>query len=195
MRKLLILLLSVLLAACSLPHFITDVEPLYSTNTPEPATDTPVFVTDTPEAGAGYTECGWSWATQSLPDLSAKVQSALDTAGLEGITVSAEAFGENCFTRSGKVDHFATMETDFRFNVDVPDLADEIALGDRLERILVVLDAFPTDATPGPQPGYIGVHYIHEAEDLNLWFNVTASNAARAQGLHGADLLRELLNK
>jgi hypothetical protein len=195
MRKLLILLLSVLLAACSLPHFITDVEPLYSTGTPVLVTDTPVFVTDTPEASAGYTECGWSWATQSLPDLSAKVQSALDTAGLEGVTVSAEAFGENCFTMSGKVDHFATMETDFRFNVDVPDLADEATLGDLLERILVVLEAFPTDATPGPQPGYIGVHFIHETEDLNLWFNMTASDAARAQGFHGADLLRELLNK
>ena len=178
MRKIWIPLLTLLLAACNLPLSFPDFR-----SAP---------VTDTPTPPAGYTECAWNWATQSLPDLSDEVQSALEAAGLKGVTASAEAYGENCITKSGEVDHFATMETDFRVSLEVQDLADSVALGDLLERILVVLDAFPPDATPGPQPGYIGVRFIHGTEDINLWFNLTASKSARELGLHGADLFSEL---
>jgi hypothetical protein len=52
------------------------------------------------------------------------------------------------------VDHFAAMETDVCIRLQVPYLADTAALGDLLERILVVLDAFPPESPPGPQPGY-----------------------------------------
>ena len=180
MRKIMIPLLILLLAACSLPRSIPDVEPLY--------------VTDTPTE-AGYTECAWNWATQPLADLSADVQSTLDAAGLKGVTASAEAYGENCITATGKVDHFATMETDFRFQVDVPDLSDSAALGDILERILVVLDAFPPDATPGPQPGYIGVRFFCGTEEIDMWFTLSSSQDAREQGLHGADLYNALQKK
>jgi hypothetical protein len=202
MRKILIPLLTIFLAACNLPLFITDVEPLYPTDTPGTITNTPHTVTKTPQTptetptpGTEYTQCAWTWATQSLPDLTTKVQSALEEAGLKGVTVSAEAYGENCIIGTGTVDHFAAMETDFRFQAEVTDLSDKASLGDLLERILVVLDAFPTDATPGPQPGYIGVHFFHETEEINLWFKVTASDSARSKGLHGAELINELLNK
>jgi hypothetical protein len=195
MRKILLPLLTILLAACNLPRFISDVEPFTVASTPEIVTNIPAILTDTPGATAGYTECGWIWATQSLPDLSANVQSALDAAGLKGVTVYAETYGENCLTGSGKVDHFAAMETDFHFQAKVSDLANLSTLGDLLERILVVLDGFPRDSTPGPQPGYIGVRFIHGTDELNLWFERTASDLARSQGLHAADLLRELQKK
>jgi hypothetical protein len=178
MRKILILLLTILLAACKLPRSIPDLG-----SAP---------VTETPGAEAGYTECYWNWATQPLPDLSAEVQSALEAAGLTGVTAFAEAYGENCITGTGVVDHFATMETDFRIRMEVPDLADTAALGDLLERILVVLDTFPPDATPGPQPGYVGVRFVHGTEEINLWFTVTYGESARAQGLHGANLFTVL---
>jgi hypothetical protein len=178
MHKKLILLLSILLAACNLPRPIPDLR-----SAP---------ITDTPGAESGYTECAWNWASQRLPDLSAEVQSALEAAGLTGVTATAEAFGENCITGTGQVDHFAAMETDFRIRIEVSDLADTAVLGDLLERILVVLDAFPPDATPGPQPGYIGVRFIHGTGDLNLWFTVASGETARAMGLHGADLFAEL---
>jgi hypothetical protein len=120
------------------------------------------------------------------------VQSALDAAGLNGVTASAEAFGENCINASGEVDHFAAMETDFRVRVEVQDLTDTAALGNLLERILVVLDTFPPGSTPGPQPGYIGVRFVHETEEINLWFTVPSGESARALGLHGAELFNEM---
>ena len=166
-----------LLAACSLPLTIPD----YKTATLTPASEQ-----------SPYTQCAWSWATQPLPDLRAEIQTALDGAGLKEVTVTAEAYGENCITGTGEVDHFATMETDFHFQVEVADLSNTIALGDLLERILVVLDSFPAEVTPGSQPGYIGVRFIQGNNDTNLWFNVTTSDSARALGLHGAELLSEL---
>lgn len=182
MRKFAALLLLCLLTACNLPRggMTLSTEPGAD---PEPATDIP------------YTACGWVWATQSLPDLSAEVQSALEAAGLTGVTATAEAFGENCLNNAGEVDHFATMETDFRVRAEVPDLTDTAALGNLLERVLIVLDAFSPGATPGPQPGYIGVTFFHETEELNLWFTVTDGESARALGLHGAELFTELQNR
>jgi hypothetical protein len=173
-----ITLLAILLAACNLPRSIPELG-----SAP---------VTDPPGTETGYTECAWTWATQPLPDLSVKVQSALEAAGLTGVSVSAEVYGENCITGTGEVDHFAAMETDFRIRMDVPNLADTATLGELLERILVVLDAFPPGATPGPQPGYIGVRFVHGTEEKNLWFTMTDSDSARALGLHEADLFVEL---
>ncbi len=174
MRKILILLLTILLAACNLP------------NPPAPVTETP---------SAGYTQCAWSWATQSLPEVSAQVQAAMEAAGLTSVTATAEAYGENCITGEGVVDHFAAMETDFRIRVEVPSLTDTAALGDLLEQILVVLDAFPPGATPGPQSGYVGVTFQAGSDELRLWFTVFDGESARALGLHGAALLDELQNR
>jgi hypothetical protein len=178
MRKILILLMAILLVACDLSSFIQDIK----------------FapVTETPSPDSGYTECAWTWATQPLPDLSTQVQSALETAGLNGVTALAEAFGENCITTTGEGNHFAAMETDFRIHMEVQDLTDTSALGVLLERILGVLDKFPPGATPGPQPGYIGVSFVQGTDEVNLWFTVDSGQSARALGLHGSELFAEL---
>jgi hypothetical protein len=182
-----LLIFVLILSACSLPRehgasgfSLTD-QPVIK--------DTPT-ITNTPTIA--YEQCGWNWATQPLPDLSTEVQSALEAAGLTGTTARAEAYGENCLSQNNEVLYFAAMETDFHISVEVPDLSDTGALGDLLERILVVLDTFPPGATPGPQPGYIGVSFTKGQEILNLWFTVTDGESARALGLHGAALLEEL---
>ena len=181
MRRLLIPLLAFLLAACNLPVSTPD--------TP------PASVTDTPYVGASDTQCAWVWATQSLPDLSIDLQSALEKAGLKEVTASAEAFGENCITGTGQVDHFATMETDFRFTVQVASLEDHETLGALLEQILVVVDGFPPGTASGPNKGYIGVTFQAGDKELRLWFQITSGESARELGLHGAALLDTLQNK
>ena len=178
MRKVSLLLLVILLSACNLPPFISN---LWSAT-----------ATETPTSETGYTECGWSWANQPLPDLSAKVESAMEAAGLTGLTASAEAYGENCITASGEVDHFAALETDFQIRMEVRDLADTSTLGDLLVRILMVLDAFPPGVTPGTQSGYVGVTFQAGSEETRLWFTIAEGVSAREQGLHGAALLNEL---
>ena len=158
---------------------------------------TPATPTTTPTPTATevpYESCSWNWATQPLPELSAQVQTAMETAGLKGITAAAEAYGENCINAKGEVARFATMETDFRITVKVASLKGRDALGTLLEEILVVLDGFPTGTTPGPQPGYVGVTFRAEKDELRLWFLVKEGESARALGLRGAALL-DMLEK
>ncbi len=120
----------------------------------------------------------------------------MERAGLTGITARAETYGENCYdSQTNEAVYFATLETDFRVNVEVENLEDREALGDLLEKILVVVDGFPTEAMPGPRPGYIGVNFQAGENMLYLWFTITEGEAARAQGYHGAGLLDILQNK
>ena len=184
MRKLRILLLiPVLLVACTI-HLREVV-----------FTDTPTYtpsLTPTVE----YFQCAWVWATQPLPEISSKVQAALESAGLPVTAVLAEAFGENCIdSRTNQVASFATMETDFRITLQVKSLADTEQLGSLLEQTLVVLDGFPIGSTPGSQPGIVGVTFQAGKETTNLSFTVTEGKAARDKGLHGAALLEALTKK
>jgi hypothetical protein len=143
-----------------------------------------------------YQNCYFNWDTQSLPDLSTTVQSAMEATGLKEMTVSAEAYGEDCIdAQTNKVVSFSAMETDYRIQMTVDNLTDRERLGSLLEQILVVLDGFPTGTTPGPQPGYIGISFQAGTEELNLWFLKQDGESARAEGLHGAALLDKFTNK
>ncbi len=73
MRKLLLLIPLLLLVACNLPNI-----------TPTPL---PVEASDTPSDQP----CYFNWASQSLPELSAQVQAAMEAAGLADIQAIAEA--------------------------------------------------------------------------------------------------------
>ena len=173
MRKIFLLLLTVVLAACNLPRFSSALAP----------------ATDTPE----YQPCYYNWDTQSLPDLSAQIQAAIQAAGLTNVTADAEAYGESCYdAQINKPLSFSAMETDFRVTARVQTLTDKDQLGNLLEQILIVLDGFPTEMTPGPQPGYIGVTFQAGSEELQLWFTFTDGESARATGLHSRALLEDL---
>jgi hypothetical protein len=177
-RILALILTALLLVACNLPHNGIDLGAA-------PATDTPA-----------NQPCFFNWDAQSLPDLSAQVQAGMEAAGLRNVTVRAEAYGESCYdSQTNEPVSFGAMETDFHITVKVADLADKDNLGNSLEKILVVLDKFPTGTTPGPQPGYIGISFRTGSDELNLWFIVTEGKSAREDGLLGAALLDKLLNR
>ena len=108
----------------------------------------------------------------------------------------AQAYGENCVMDSGRVQSFSTMQTDFRVSLKVPDLNDQPALGALMEQIFLILDLYPLGSVPGPQPGYIGIEFSDgSSSPLNLWFKRTDADAARNQGLKGAELFRALAKK
>src|SRR4030042_1930197 len=93
---------------------------------PTPTSSPQASLTDTPPS---YEECGWTWSTRPLPELTDQLQAALDAAGIPGATARAYAFGENCLARSGTVKRFARMENDFDVQLEVADLLDLRALG------------------------------------------------------------------
>lgn len=180
MRRIIIFLIIICsLAACNFPN--RAIEP-----------------TQTPDAGM---PCAFNWASQALPELSERVQAAIQAAGLKGVNARMEAFGENCYdANTNKVVSFAVMETDFHVTATVRDLNNKDDLGNLLEKILVVLDDFPVGKIPGPQPGYINISFQSSSQptgqsaagELNIMFLVPAGKSARAQGFHGAALLEAL---
>jgi len=141
-------------------------------------------------------KCYFVWASRPLPDLSEKIQTAFTEAGQEGISVIAEAYGENCNdAQTNTPVSFGTLETDFRITARVADLKDKDDLGKTLEKILEVLDAFPIGKVPGSEPGTIAISFHDGKDELNIMFSVTAGKSARTMGLHGAALLEKLQKK
>ena len=178
MHKIISILFLVILSACNLPRATPGLEV-------PPATDTPA---DQP--------CAFMWANKPLPDLSAQIQAVMDSTGLRGVSASAAAFGENCYdSQTNKVVSFGAIETDFQITAKVTNLTDKDDLGNLLEKIMVVLDAFPSGEIPGSEPGIINISFQSGSNELNVSFNVTTGESARKLGLHGAALFEELQNK
>jgi hypothetical protein len=175
MRKIPVLILILLLAACTLHRSAPIIEPNAGSGTP-----------------SGQ-PCYFNWATKSLPDLSTQVQAAMQTAGLVNINAIVEAYGEYCYdARTNQPVSFTAMETDFHVTVLVKDLTDRDHLGNLLEQILIVLDGFPPEMTPGTQAGYIRVTFQAGDNEMHLWFTVNDEESARTQGIQGAALLDKL---
>lgn len=169
------ILIIVLLSACNFPR------------PGQPAPDAE-SAPETEESSQDYTstECAFMWANESLPELSDDFNQAIqDIAGAEGY---AQAYGENCVTNEGEIVRFLAMETDFYVTLQTEDLEDQQALGELVEQVMGVLAEFPTDETPGPQPGYVGITYESPGDSLRLWVTRAKIEIALADGLRGAEL-------
>lgn len=161
--------------------------------TPSPLPESTLTPTPVEESA---NPCGYTWARKTLPDVGSQVGDAFRTAGISNAEIWAEAYGESCIdAKTGQVQSFSTMETDFHVRLTVSSLDDSQTMGELLEKTLGVLDGFPPGKVPGPQPGYIGVEFDAGQNVLNLWFQATQGVEARQQGLHGTALLEALKNK
>ena len=171
------------LTACATP--VGGIVPLGG-NLPKPLPVTPT---------TSYTQCAFVWASQAQPELSARLVKELKHAALPVETARAEAYGENCVAADDTVVSFAQMETDFYITLNAPDLADQAALGNLLEKALTVIDQFlPSELGP-EAAGYIGITFQTGSQTQNLWFTYGYANNLRKQGLKGADLYQALANK
>lgn len=133
--------------------------------------------------------CYFNWGTQELPELTAQIQSSVDAARLENVTVRASAFGENCYTfDTDEVDYFAAMQTDFHVTAQVENLDDETALGDLTAQILVILNAIPAEDKSGPMSGQIILTFVQGDQQIVLPVSVQQTAEIMEQGLSGAAL-------
>lgn len=177
MKRVFIYFLPILLIACFLPVSITQ----------NPST--PV-ITPTTEGPCAFVE-----GRQTLQGISKQLLDRLTSAALPVESARAEAYGENCSNADGSVARFAARETDFYVTLTVTDLTDETALGNLLEQTLAVIDQFPADQTPGPNPGYVGITFKAGEQVQNLWFMQSRVSELRTQGLKGAELYRALMGR
>lgn len=142
------------------------------------------------------TQCGYQWATQPLPDVTADLQQLLDRQNTLAVEVNAAAYGENCLLADGSIARFLAKQTDLYFKVPVADMEDTRNLGELTEGIILFVEEIPADALVGPNEGYIQINFTSAFGQMtSLWFQPSAGRAALNEGLKGADLFQKLLNR
>jgi hypothetical protein len=146
------------------------------------------------QAAMDDTQCGYVWATQPLPDVSAELQQRLEKQKVLAAEVRAAAYGENCVLADGSVARFLAKQTDLYFKVPVTDIEDQQTLGDLTEGIILFVQDIPANTLVGTQSGYIQVNFTSSfGEIISLWFQASTGQGALEAGLHGADLFNRLL--
>lgn len=163
MKNSLLALLSlflILLNACSLPLTPTS---------PQPPVTVSIIVTATlPSNG----NCGYQWAYQDLPELSAEFQEAIKSLQPEA-QANAFAFGEDCVHADGTTRTFIPMETDFNISLQVSDLSNETELGEWIVKVMLVVENIPQDKIVGPRPGRISLTFQSGSDQkvVNFYIN------------------------
>ncbi len=148
--------------------------------------------TYTPTATVEFAGCGWQWARQDLPEVTAMAQVALiRAAGLSEASVYAEAYGENCLNPDMTVRYFAAMTTDFYVSMPVDSLADLEVLTQRVVISYTTLSALPQDSFPA-RLGYLDFAFTSGGETRRLRAMFTEYRTAIDDGKTGQALLDAL---
>jgi hypothetical protein len=138
-------------------------------------------------------QCGYQWATMPLPDVSGEILEAFRKAGHNEVSVTAEAFGENCIhPETGQIIKFLTMQTDIFILSRVQNLTEKEEIGKKLVEYILVVEGIPEDSLPGTQPGDVRVTFVTQNGEINLWFPYEQGLQAVKDGLSGMDLLEAL---
>lgn len=171
-----IFLIIFMLSACSFPGTTAE----------------PEMVEPSQESDSG--ECAFMWANKPLPELSDELNQALQEK-LPEAEGYAQAYGENCVTAEGDVVRFHAMETDYYLTITVKSLEDKRTLGKLVEDVMKVLAQFPTDGTPGPQPGYISITFQAPNDSFLLRVMRTEVESTLESGIRGEELFNALQEK
>lgn len=176
MKRFILALGLLLLNACTLP--LTPVAP-----------SVPATVTATPFPSSSYGDCGYQWAQQALPELSAEFQQSIQ--GFQpDAQASAFAFGENCVHADGTA-NFIAMETDFNVTLQVNDLSNEAELGEWIVKVMQVIENIPEEKVVGPQPGRMSIAFQTGSEQKYINFYINQYQALPA-GLNNAEIYQAL---
>ena len=174
-----LLFMVLLLVACSPSLASTEAPP--GTPTTLPATE-PAAVTP-----AGDINCGYQWAYQDLPELSAQFDQAVKSL-IPQATAHATAFGENCLGNDGQVIRFLAMETDFYVIAPVQTLGAYETFGNWIAGVMQTVNELPSDRLVGPKPGFVEFRFEKSvSESLGLRVSIQQYNET-AMGATGEEL-------
>ena len=170
--------LTLILTACSLP--------LTPTSPPQTVTSTVTATATLPSYGG----CGYQWAYQDLPELSAEFQQ--DIQNLQpGAQAKAFAFGEDCIHGDGTTRTFVPMETDFNITLQISDLSDESTLGEWIVKVMQVVENIPPNRIVGPRPGRISLAFQSGSDQKHVSFYINQYQELPS-GLSNAEIYQAL---
>lgn len=144
----------------------------------------------TPASPPGLEACGYQWANQELPELSARFQASIQELQPEA-QASAFAFGENCVRADGSVASFSAMETDFSILLRVEALTNEADLGEWIVKVMQVIEALPPEEIVGPRPGRVSITFQADTEQSVIHF-YTDQYARLPSGLSNLEVYQSL---
>lgn len=177
--KITLLFLTLMLGACS--RGIATPQPL--------PTQTPTEASPPPTQDASSAQCGYQWAYESLPELTAQFDEAVK-ALIPNSSSHATAFGENCIDNQGQVIQFLAMETDFYVIVPVETLDDYEAFGNWTAQVMQVVKELPADSIAGPRPGFVEFRFEKSfSENISSRVPIEGYNET-AGGKTGEELFR-----
>jgi hypothetical protein len=164
--------------------------PLNATPTPTPA----ITLTPTATGSTAYSACSWQWATQPLPELTAQAQDLLALLGYTDLTISASAYGENCWRQdTQQIAYFAAMTTDFDVTAPTLNPEDWDAVGTLYAELVATLQVLDTDTTP-PNLGYLTLVVGNSSDPLVLHAMFNEIQRLVEQGIRGAALVETIMN-
>jgi hypothetical protein len=134
-------------------------------------------------------DCGYQWAHQALPELSAQFLQSIQALQTEA-QAYAFGFGENCVHLDGTTT-FLPMETDFNVTIPVGDLSDEAALGEWIVKIMQVIENIPPDQIIGPNPGRVSIFFESNGQQQSVTFYINQYQAL-APGLSPGEIYQNL---
>lgn len=121
---------------------------------PGPNGELPDNTNVAPEVPSPVTNCGYQWAYQDLPELTAQFDETVKTL-IPNSTSHATAYGENCLDNDGKVVRFLAMETDYYVIVSVETLDNHETFGNWIAQVMQAVNELPSDLVLGPKPGFV----------------------------------------
>lgn len=170
--KFTLLFLTLILGACSI-----GISPTRTSPTP------------TPTSAFSSTQCGWQWAYEGLPELSALFDTAVKVS-IPNSSSRASAFGENCLDNDGQVVYFLPMETDFHVAISVETLDDHDTFGNWIAQVMRVVDGLPSNLIEGPQPGFVEFRFENGSSDFIVVRVPIQEYNESANGKTGEELFR-----
>jgi hypothetical protein len=145
----------------------------------------PAVVTEAPPAEQ---PCGYQWAYEDMPELTAEFDSAVKALN-SSASGRAQAFGENCVRADG-TSTFGAMETDFYVSLPVDDLGNEEEFGNWISQVMEVVTQIPREKLEGPNYGFVEFT-LEKSESERIIFRASIQKYLdEAQGKSGAELFR-----
>jgi len=132
---------------------------LQNVSAPTHETETPATViTITVEPSStvivdGYGSCGYQWAYQDDPRLTAKIDEAIRQLD-PNAKANAQLFGEDCVYADGH-STFSALETDFYIHRPIEDLTNNEELGNWMAQAMTLITQIPPDELKGNNYGFV----------------------------------------